>query len=54
VEALRRYEKELLRLKALRENEKATFIHHIQLSRELARETAAQRSATIKQNQNFI
>jgi len=52
--ALHRYENELVRLKELREAEKAQFINNIEQQKHQMREAYGQRAQTLKQNQDFI
>lgn len=48
--ALHRYENELVRLKELREAEKAQFVNNIEYQKHQMREAYAQRGITQKQN----
>jgi hypothetical protein len=52
--ALHRYENELVRLKELREAEKAQFINNIEQQKHHMREQYNQRNQTLKHNQDFI
>lgn len=54
LQALRRYEQELVRLKDLREKEKSQFIHNIELNKAQAREAYKERMANQKLNQQYI
>ena len=54
LQALRRYEQELIRLKELREKEKAHFVHNIELGKAQAREAYKERMINLKQNQQHI
>lgn len=51
---MRRYEQELVRLKELREKEKAHFINNIELSKAQAREAYKERMTNQKVNQNYV
>ena len=52
--ALQRYEKDLMRLKQQRQNEKDTFYNNLELGRAQAKEARDQTNTNLKLNQTFI